>query len=289
MSVVPESDPGRLVMSDPLAVRISLIIAVYNRAEALRLVLAACARQSFDNFEILIADDGSGPAVRQEIDRARERFSFPITHLWHEDRGWRKNVALNNAIRASRGEQLVFIDGDCLPSREFLRDHDAEGVEGAVLLGRRVEMSARWSAMLSEEMVATGAFERYRWPELLDGLRGDALRLEDGIRIPSRLLRRVLLRRVRTMLGSNFSAMKRDLLAVNGFDELYEGPGCGEDSDLFFRLTVAGIRGKSLRNLGILYHLYHPLTSVSAASLERYEHIRHSGEAWCPSGLERAP
>lgn len=269
--------------------RISLIIAVYNRPDALRLVLAACARQSFRDFEIVIADDGSDPAVGQELDRARRRWSLPITHVWHEDRGWRKNVALNNAIRASAANQLVFIDGDCLPSREFLRDHHAECEEGTVLLGRRVETSARWSAKLSEAMVEDGRFERYGWRELLDGLRGTALRLEDGIRIPSRFLRWLLLRHVRTMLGSNFSALKRDLMAVNGFDELYEGPGCGEDSDLFLRLTRAGIRGKSLRNLGILYHLHHPLTRVSASSLERFEEVQRSGEARCRRGLDHLP
>jgi glycosyltransferase involved in cell wall biosynthesis len=276
-------------MTTVSAPRISLIIAVYNRPDALRLVLAACARQSFRDFEIVIADDGSGPAVGQEVDRAKARWSLPIQHVWHEDRGWRKNIALNNAIRASRAEHLVFIDGDCLPSREFLRDHDAECEPGTVLLGRRVETSARWSAALTEEIVENGSFERYGWRELLDGVRGTALRLEDGIRIPSRFLRRLLLRRVRTMLGSNFSALKHDLTAVNGFDELYEGPGCGEDSDLFLRMTRAGIRGKSLRNLGILYHLHHPLTRVSAASLERFEEIQRSGEVRCRRGLDQLP
>ena len=114
----------------PSEPRLSLIIAVYNRPEVLRLVLTGCARQTFDDFEIVIADDGSGPAVREEIERARTRLGLTITHAWHEDRGWRKNIALNNAIRASRGAQLVFIDGDCLPSRMFLRDHDAEREDG---------------------------------------------------------------------------------------------------------------------------------------------------------------
>ena len=39
---------------------LSLVIAVYNRAEVLRLVLAAVGRQSFGNFEVIVADDGSG-------------------------------------------------------------------------------------------------------------------------------------------------------------------------------------------------------------------------------------
>lgn len=266
--------------------RLSLIIAVFNRPDALRLVLAGCARQSFRDFEVVIADDGSAETVARELERARERYGLAIEHVWHEDRGWRKNTALNSAIRHSRGDQLVFIDGDCIPSRHFLRDHDSEREEGAVLLGRRVEMSARWSASLREEAVESGAFERYGWPELRDGIRGEALRLEDGVRIPSAFLRRLLLRRVRTMLGSNFSALRPDLVAVNGFDERYDGPGCGEDSDLFYRLTLAGVRGKSLRNLAILYHLHHPLTRVSGASLERFEQVRRSGEARCRQGLE---
>lgn len=268
---------------------LSLIIAVYNKPDILRLVLAACARQSAPDFEVIVADDGSGPAVAETVNDAQRRYAYPITHLWHEDKGWRKNTMLNNAIRASTTDYLVFIDGDCIPSRHFLADHSNEREPGTVLLGRRVEASKRWSDTLTLETVTSGRFERYGWKEWMDGLKGHALRIEDGIRMPSPLLRTLLRRNVRGMLGSNFSAWKADLLAINGFDELYTGPGCGEDSDIQYRLSLIGVNGKSLRNLAIQYHVYHPLTRVSDACWDRFEAVKKTREPRCSHGIERLP
>jgi glycosyltransferase involved in cell wall biosynthesis len=266
---------------------LSLIIAVYNKPENLRLVLAALERQSLSAFEVLVADDGSGPPLREAVDAARTRAAFPLTHLWHEDRGWRKNAILNNAIRAATTDYLVFIDGDCLPSRHFLLDHWNERKAGRVLLGRRVETSERWSKKLSIEKVHSGEFEHFGWNELSDMVRGKSLRVEDGLRIRSAILRTILLRTARGMLGANFSAWKRDLVAINGFDELYDGPGCGEDSDIQYRLSLIGVSGKSLRNLAVEYHVWHPRTAVSDACWDRFEAVKKTQDARCVYGLER--
>ncbi len=268
--------------------KLSLVIAVYNKPEQLRFVLAACSRQSFRDFEVIVADDGSGPEVAAVIREARA-YGYPLNHLWHEDRGWRKNTMLNNGIRKARGDQVVFIDGDCLPSRHFLLDHWTEREPHRVLLGRRVETSERWTNALTLERVLSGDFEKMRAEEWKDGLLGRSLRVEDGIRIPSVLLRKLLLRNVRGMLGSNFSAARADLEAVNGFDELYNGPGCGEDSDLQFRLSLIGVRGKSLRNLAIQYHLCHPLTRTSQACWDRFQEVKRLRQARCAQGLQKIP
>jgi glycosyltransferase involved in cell wall biosynthesis len=265
--------------------KLSLVIAVYNKPDNLRLVLAACARQSFKDFEAIIADDGSGPGIKAVIDEARQLYSFPITHLWHEDAGWRKNVMLNNGIRVAKAEHIVFIDGDCLPGRHFLLDHWNEREYNRVLLGRRVETSERWSEALTLDKLQSGEFERYGLDEWKDGFTGRSLRVEDGIRMRSRIVRRLLLRNVRGMLGSNFSAAKKDLVAINGFDELYDGPGCGEDSDVQYRLSLIGVTGKSLRNLAIQYHIWHPLTRVSDACWDRFEMVKKTSEPRCRTGL----
>jgi glycosyltransferase involved in cell wall biosynthesis len=265
---------------------LSLVAAVYNKPENLRLVMAAAARQSFTDFELIIADDGSGLAVADIIAWARSRYSLPVTHLWHEDRGWRKNTMLNKAVRASRADRLVFIDGDCLPSKHFLLDHWNEREDGRVLLGRRVETSERWSKALTLEKVEAGGFEKLGWEEIKDGFAGRSLRVEDGIRMPGRLLRRLLLRRARGMLGSNFSVARKDLVAINGFDELYDGPGCGEDSDIQYRLSLIGVMGKSLRNLAVQYHIWHPLTRVSDACWDRFEMVKKTTDPRCTNGLQ---
>jgi len=267
--------------------KLSLVIAVYNKPENLRLVLAACARQSLPDFEVIVADDGSGPAVRDVVAQAQQGYSFPIIHLWHEDRGWRKNTMLNNGIRAAHANHIAFIDGDCIPSRHFLLDHWSEREAGKVLLGRRVETSERWSNELNLDRIKSGEFERLGWDEITDGLRGKSLRVEDGIRIQSLWLRKLLLRNVRGMLGSNFSAAKKDLEAINGFDELYDGPGCGEDSDVQYRLSLIGVTGKSLRNLAIQYHIHHPATKVSDPCWDRFQMVKASKEPRCKVGLEK--
>jgi glycosyltransferase involved in cell wall biosynthesis len=266
---------------------VTLIIAVYNKPEILHLVLAACSRQSFQDFEMIIADDGSGPRVREVVDDARQRWSLTIGHLWHHDNGWQKNTMLNNAIRAAQTDYLIFIDGDCIPGRDFILDHVTQQEKGKVLLGRRVETSQRWSASLSEDFILSGHFERYRWREWMDGLTGKALRIEDGIRMPLAWLRTALLRNVRGMLGSNFSVAREHLVSINGFDELYNGPGCGEDSDVQYRLSLVGITGKSLRNLAIQYHVWHPLTKGSDACWDRFQLVKQSTEPRCRMGLEK--
>ncbi|HEX9658430.1 MAG TPA: galactosyltransferase-related protein, partial [Bacteroidota bacterium] len=164
-------------------------------------------------------------------------------------------------------------------------DHWNERKEKTTLLGRRVEMSERWAEALTLDAITSGVFEKYGWGEWMDGFKGDALRLEDGIRMPGRLLRRLLLRNVRGMLGSNFSIAKSDMVAINGFDELYDGPGCGEDSDVQYRLSLVGVKGKSLRNLAIQYHIHHPLTKTSQKCWDRFEMVKKKGEARCAMGL----
>lgn len=263
---------------------LSLSIAVYNKPENLRLVLLSCARQTLKDFEIIIADDGSGPEIARVVAEARQRHGLRINHLRHDDRGWRKNVMLNNAVRAAATGYMVFIDGDCILHHRFLEDHMAEAEPERVLCGRRVEMGRRWMGKLSEEFVASGGHERLGPMEIWDGIRGDAQRIEDGIRLGGRLAARLHGGAPR-ILGCNFSLHKSDLERINGFDETYTGPGCGEDSDIEFRLGLIGVTPKSLRHRAIQYHIHHPLTTVADACHERFAEVRRKGEAWCEEGL----
>lgn len=264
---------------------VTVVIAVYNKPENLRYLFAALARQSFPQFEVIVADDGSGKEVAGVVNGAKRKYSFPIRHLWHADKGWRKNTMLNDAISESSTEYLIFMDGDCLPSGRFVEDHVAQREEGKVLLGRRVEHGKRWADELTAEKIERGEFERYTARDLIDALRGVSVRLEHGIRIPFSFLRRFT-EKSDNMLGCNFSTYKRHLIDVNGFDEEYDGPGSGEDSDLYFRLNLAGVRGKSLRNLAIQYHLWHPPTKTLERTYLRFLETKKRGKAQCASGLK---
>ena len=61
--------------------KISIIIAVYNKARNLRYLLAAFARQSFKEFEVIIADDGSGKEIADVVNETKRTYPFRIKHL----------------------------------------------------------------------------------------------------------------------------------------------------------------------------------------------------------------
>lgn len=103
--------------------QISVIVATYNWPAALELCLQSLKNQSFRDFEILIADDGSKEETRELIQKCIEEFPVKISHLWHEDMGCRKTIIGNQAIQTSTGKYLVFLDGDCIVQPDFLERH----------------------------------------------------------------------------------------------------------------------------------------------------------------------
>ncbi|MFA6470085.1 MAG: glycosyltransferase [Bacteroidota bacterium] len=267
---------------------LTLVIAVYNNRFALECIFAALNRQSFTQFDVIIADDGSGKEIAAAVNAAKRFSSYRIKHLWHADKGWRKNTMLNYAIQEATTDYIVFIDGDCIPAEHFLEDHFVNREKGKVLLGRRVEHGKRWADSLSVGKIQSGEFEKYTLPDLIDALKGTSVRLEHGIRVTNSFLRSFA-EKSTGILGCNFSTYKEHLIAVNGFDESYHGPGFGEDTDIFYRLNLIGIAGKSLRNLAVQYHLWHPLTAVSAENKTRFEKTILRNKPICRDGLKKLP
>ena len=145
---------------------LTLIIAVYNAVGYLEFILTALQRQSMMDFEVIIADDGSGPGIKSVVERMQVNSPFPMTHLWQPDEGFRKNVILNKAINASRSDYLMFIDGDCVPHHHFVKDHWMHREERGVLCGRRVNFSKQVTGRLTVDDFRSGRFEKMReWTE----------------------------------------------------------------------------------------------------------------------------
>ncbi len=266
---------------------LSLIIPVYNTVQSLEYILTALQRQSMKDFEIIIADDGSGPDIRLLIEHIRHQFPFPITHLWQPDEGFRKNAILNKAIVASQTDYLVFIDGDCIPHREFLADHVRNRVPQSLLCGRRVNLSRQISDELTLNDIMSGRFERFSLRLLIDGLLAKSSNLEDGLRINNSSLRAILHRNKARILGSNFSVQKQLLEKINGFNEDYNSYGLGEDSDIAFRLQLLNVQLVSLRYQAVVYHLFHPTKQVSDENRCRYEGMIRVAEPICKNGLKK--
>jgi glycosyltransferase involved in cell wall biosynthesis len=113
--------------------RITVVISTYDSPARLEKVLLGYAAQSVAGFEIVIADDGSGPDTRALIDAMAPRLPGPVRHVWHEHHGFQKSKILNRALLDARAPYLVFTDGDCVPRRDFVATHAARARPGFLL------------------------------------------------------------------------------------------------------------------------------------------------------------
>lgn len=263
----------------------TLIIAFYNNARLLDLTLAAVSRQDVRNFEVVICDDGSSPDVVEHVQKKLNQMSVPAKHLWHEDRGFRKNRILNWGVHCSDSDFLIFIDQDCLPHPQFVREHIENREPRTVLCGRRMDLTPWFSRLLSPRKIQTGFIEKNLWWLIPASLYMKDNNSGKGIYLKSPLFRRLANRKERGIVGCNFSVFKEDLLAINGFDWRYEGPGSGEDSDIEYRMRLLGIRMKSFVNTAVQYHVWHKVLARAKGNEKILAQVQNENQPETRYGL----
>jgi len=270
------------VMNSP----ISVVIPVYNEARALELVLWGFCRQSCRDFELFIADDGSGPEVHDLVEAFSSRAPVPVRYTRHADEGFRRSAILNRAVRESVAPYLVFADADCIPHSKFVEAHRTYRAPRSVLCGRRVQLSERLSAQLTREDVLAGRLERLAAVRMLYSLSGGGGHWDEGLVIRNSTLHRWINCKEPYLLGSNFSLDRSLFEEVNGFNEDFVGYG-GEDTELEYRLRLAGARFAWVRHRAIQYHLYHVARTGRPANDEILRQTQAMGKAACTNGLRK--
>ncbi len=233
---------------------ISVVITTYNRPDALEAVVEACFLQDDKNFEIIIADDGSTANTRECIERLRARAPVPLTHVWQPDDGFRAAMARNRGTLAATGDYIIFLDGDCVPQRDFIRRHRALAQPGFLVSGSRILLSQRLTERALREHVDIAGMKvgerlRYRLSGDMNKVVQTMLRWPDV----GRVRRKFSWRRIKSC---NLAVWKADLVKVNGFDESFTGWG-HEDSDLVVRLFHAGVLRKDGALATEVLHLWH--------------------------------
>lgn len=267
----------------------TVVISTYNAEAWLEKVLFGYMLQTYRNFELIVADDGSGPATSALVSGFEARAPFPVRHVWHEDRGYRRQEILNEAIRRAGYDYLVFSDGDCIPRRDFLEVHADNARKGHFLSGGYCKLGMDLSWKIGPEEIASGACFDLHWLGQHERM-GLSNRLKLGAgRKAARVIDAVTPTKA-TFNNCNVSAWKDDLLSVNGYDERM-GYG-GADREIGERLVNRGIRGIQVRHRAICVHLDHSRPYRSADSLDENRKIRdetrRSRRAWTPWGMDRS-
>jgi GT2 family glycosyltransferase len=212
-------------------VEISVVIPFYDNQHDLDLVLAALSVQSHpaSRLQVVIADDGS-PEPPQVPDLAQ---GLDISIVRQEDRGFRAGAARNLGVARSDGDVLLFLDGDTVPSPDYVRQL---GILPSVLPDAVVSGRRRY-ADLHDWMpsdLLTWFADRSPGPTVWDE---PAWMTQEYGR--TRNLLAVHPRSYQYLIGAVLGCSREMYQEIGGFDESITGYG-GEDYDFTYRAYNCG-------------------------------------------------
>lgn len=96
--------------------KFTVFTPTYNRADTLSRVFESLIRQSFQEFEWLIVDDGSSDNTKDLVSEWMRNAQFPVRYIYQENSG--KLSAINNGVQNAQGEFFLIADSD----DEFVSD-----------------------------------------------------------------------------------------------------------------------------------------------------------------------
>ena len=263
---------------------ISVVVSTYQRPDALAAVLRSLARQTDRNFEIVVADDGSGPQTRDVIGNWSSKIGIPLKHVWQQDCGFRLAEIRNRALVASAGEYVIFLDGDCVAPLHFVGAHRRLAEPGFFVGGNRVLLSQRLTQDVLAANLEPECWRLGAW--LMKRVRGDINRLAPLLRMPLGSMRKRLANEWEGVRGGNFAFFRADLDRVDGFETLFAGWGL-EDSDIVIRMIRSGVKRKDGRFATGVFHLWHTESDRAglSANQARLDEVMRSDRVRALRGL----
>jgi hypothetical protein len=241
---------------------VHLIISTHTTRHLRRTLLGGAA-QLPSPASITVSCDSDDPAIAVIVAATTVPGSTRLTLVQRAHTGLsRSSQVRNNAVRtlcvqgAAPEDLLVFLDGDCVPAGDLCRTHAELCTAGPrrVSLGFRIDLTAEQTAAFDESALGDG-----RLPVRVTETQSAALRRRETRYVRQALFRRFGIAKAHKpkLLSANFAVSVGDYLAVNGFDEEYEGYG-QEDDDFGRRLYRHGCRPMIAIQRAMCYHQYHP-------------------------------
>ncbi|WP_367274088.1 glycosyltransferase [Flavobacterium sp.] len=268
--------------------KISVIVSTYNAEEWLEKVLIGYSVQTYTDFELIIADDGSRPETKALIDRYAANYPVLVRHLWHEDLGYRRQEILNVAIMEAAHEYIIMTDGDCIPRNDFVEIHALEAEQGRFLSGGYCKLPMKTSKHIAPDDILSQRCFDVRWLKSIDRL-GFSNTLKLSAQSWSAWLLDLISPTTPSFNNCNSSGFRSDMIAINGYDERmkYGGP----DREFGERLENNGIKGKQIRHKAVVLHLDHPrgykTPESLAANLAIRKEVKQQKIKWTPFGIRK--
>ncbi len=258
--------------------KISIIISIYKRLDFLSLVFLGLRRQSYKDFEVILAEDDNDPLTKEFIVRQNPGLFFPVRHVSQKDAGFRKAAILNKAILAAQTNFIVFLDGDTIPHKHFIANYAKNIENNTMLYGRRVMLSEK----ITRQLIEGDSLNQLTLSNIIFSGSG---KIKEGIYLPDFLRKK---NKNRGIWGCNWGISRENLIKVNGFDENYKYAGIAEDEDIEWRLFKLGVKRRSLKHRAIVYHLFHPFNYTMEEVMTNRNMLtekKNKGEVFCNNGI----
>ncbi len=269
---------------------VSIIISTYNQPGWLEKVLWGYGCQSHPDFELLIADDGSTEETRRVIERLKTETGMRTRHLWHEDRGYRRQRILNRALAQCDGDYVVVTDGDCVPRADFVKTHVEIARKEHFVSGGYCKLPLSLSSSIEKEHIISGRSFDAEWLKT-HGLRGRSQLAKLKAHGAWKTMFNTLTTTRATWNNCNSAGWKSDLVKVNGFDERMQYGGA--DRELGERLLRLGLRSIQARYSIIVLHLDHPRGYAKPELISWNKRLRRANArtrtTWTEHGLVKGP
>lgn len=230
---------------------IAVVLTTYERPGHLARSLRSLALQTgvADQFEVIVADDGSQDNTAAIVQEFARTVNFPVQWITHPHDGFRVSLCRNDGVRSSRAPYFLFTDSDCIFPPDHLLKHLQARRPGIVRAGECIRLEREASERIDLAAIDSGAYRSLG--SLKEWRRLKSKRIKDSYYFWINHACKPKLP------GYNIAISRDDLEAVNGFDESFVGWGC-EDDDIAFRLRRAGRRIASALGYTHAYHLWHP-------------------------------
>ena len=268
--------------------KLGVVVTTYNSPLWLEKALWGYENQSDAEFTVIIADDGSGEATKDVITEFQRRGRLNIVHEWQNDMGFRKTKILNQCIRNTDCDYLVFTDGDCIPRWDYIARHKLQAKFGHFVSGGLYRLTTPVSEAVEEEHVINK--RAFNFDFLADlgqpkDFKRNKLRQSSAF---TSFMNFITPTRA-TWNGGNTGCWTQDIVAVNGFDERMQYGGL--DREMGERMMNNGVKGIQARYSVITLHLDHSRGYENEETWRRNRHIRavvkQESRTWTDFGIER--
>ena len=210
----------------------SVIVPVYNRRGEVRDLLESLAKQTDDDFELLLVEDGS--TERCDDIAAAYANQLRVQYFWKENEG--RSIARNYGIERAQGSYFMFFDSDCvIPPHYFevlkkaLKEHPVDCFGGPDAASEDFNRTQKAISFSMTAFLTTG------------GIRGGKVQLEKFV-----------------PRSFNMGYSRRVWEAVGGFREMFS-----EDIDMSTRIRKAGFSITLFREAYVYHKRRNTLRSFS--------------------------